>query len=65
MTAPAMTGSAVVRGVCPHDCPDTYAMLVTVSDGRAINWGSAIAATGLRIVEGRVRSRCALGTLPA
>ena len=25
----------VVRGACPHDCPDTCAMLVTVRDGRA------------------------------
>ena len=26
----------VVRGACPHDCPDTCAMLVTVEDGRAV-----------------------------
>jgi anaerobic selenocysteine-containing dehydrogenase len=26
----------VVRAACPHDCPDTCAMLVTVKDGRAI-----------------------------
>jgi anaerobic selenocysteine-containing dehydrogenase len=26
----------VVRGACPHDCPDTCAMLVTVEDGKAI-----------------------------
>jgi anaerobic selenocysteine-containing dehydrogenase len=25
----------IVRGACPHDCPDTCAMLVTVQDGRA------------------------------
>jgi anaerobic selenocysteine-containing dehydrogenase len=25
----------IVRGACPHDCPDTCAMLVTVRDGRA------------------------------
>ncbi len=25
----------VVHGACPHDCPDTCAMLVTVEDGRA------------------------------
>ena len=25
----------VVRGACPHDCPDTCATLVTVEDGRA------------------------------
>ncbi|HMA30590.1 MAG TPA: molybdopterin-dependent oxidoreductase, partial [Casimicrobiaceae bacterium] len=27
---------SVVRAACPHDCPDTCAMLVTVEDGRAI-----------------------------
>ncbi|HEV8448413.1 MAG TPA: molybdopterin oxidoreductase family protein [Gemmatimonadaceae bacterium] len=26
----------VVRGACPHDCPDTCAMLVTVEAGRAV-----------------------------
>lgn len=31
--APATT---VVRGACPHDCPDTCATLVTVREGRAI-----------------------------
>ena len=25
----------VIRAVCPHDCPDTCSMLVTVEDGRA------------------------------
>ncbi|TFV71071.1 molybdopterin oxidoreductase family protein [Blastococcus sp. CT_GayMR19] len=29
-------GATVVRGACPHDCPDTCAMLVTVADGRAL-----------------------------
>jgi len=33
--AVAPTSSRVVRGACPHDCPDTCAMLVTVEDGRA------------------------------
>ncbi len=28
--------TTIVRGACPHDCPDTCAMLVTVEDGRAI-----------------------------
>jgi anaerobic selenocysteine-containing dehydrogenase len=28
--------ATVVRGACPHDCPDTCAMLVTVVDGRAV-----------------------------
>ena len=31
-----MTAPTVVRGACPHDCPDTCAMLVTVEDGRAV-----------------------------
>ena len=26
----------VIRAVCPHDCPDTCSMLVTVEEGRAI-----------------------------
>lgn len=26
----------VIRAVCPHDCPDTCAMLVTVHEGRAV-----------------------------
>jgi anaerobic selenocysteine-containing dehydrogenase len=26
----------VVRGACPHDCPDTCAMLITVEQGRAV-----------------------------
>jgi anaerobic selenocysteine-containing dehydrogenase len=32
----ALPLSGVVRGACPHDCPDTCAMLVTVEDGRAV-----------------------------
>src|SRR5438128_2534542 len=28
--------SGVVKGACPHDCPDTCAMLVTVENGRAV-----------------------------
>src|ERR1700761_8334123 len=27
--------TVTVRGACPHDCPDTCAMLVSVQDGRA------------------------------
>src|SRR5262245_64577642 len=26
----------IVRGGCPHDCPDACAMLVTVESGRAV-----------------------------
>lgn len=33
-TAPSPTAT-VVRGACPHDCPDTCATLVTVEEGRA------------------------------
>jgi anaerobic selenocysteine-containing dehydrogenase len=28
--------STLVRAACPHDCPDTCAMLVTVANGRAV-----------------------------
>ncbi len=28
--------SGTVRGACPHDCPDTCAMITTVKDGRAV-----------------------------
>ncbi len=30
------TPTRVVRGACPHDCPDTCALLVTVQGGRVI-----------------------------
>jgi anaerobic selenocysteine-containing dehydrogenase len=29
------TSATVVRGACPHDCPDTCALLTTVENGRA------------------------------
>ena len=29
--------TTTVRAACPHDCPDTCAMVVTVEDGRATN----------------------------
>jgi len=35
MATIALPQHAVVRGACPHDCPDTCAMLVTVENGRA------------------------------
>ncbi len=28
--------TAVVRGACPHDCPDTCALVTTVQDGKAV-----------------------------
>jgi anaerobic selenocysteine-containing dehydrogenase len=30
------TAPHVVRGACPHDCPDTCALLTTVENGRAV-----------------------------
>jgi anaerobic selenocysteine-containing dehydrogenase len=33
--------STVVRGACPHDCPDTCALDVTVSDGRVVKVAGA------------------------
>ncbi len=33
---PPQPRRTVVRGACPHDCPDTCALLVTVEDGRAV-----------------------------
>jgi anaerobic selenocysteine-containing dehydrogenase len=30
------SAAVVVRAACPHDCPDTCALLVTVKDGRAV-----------------------------
>jgi anaerobic selenocysteine-containing dehydrogenase len=33
-TALASPGSHVVKGACPHDCPDTCALRITVEDGR-------------------------------
>jgi anaerobic selenocysteine-containing dehydrogenase len=35
-TAKEAPGRRVVRVACPHDCPDTCAMLVTVENGRAV-----------------------------
>ncbi|MFO1398967.1 MAG: molybdopterin oxidoreductase family protein [Burkholderiales bacterium] len=33
---PAASSQRLVRGACPHDCPDTCALVTTVEDGRAI-----------------------------
>ncbi len=35
MTALQASGERIVHGTCPHDCPDTCAMLITVKDGVA------------------------------
>lgn len=37
----ASSSRAVVRGACPHDCPDTCALLVTVENGRAVEVAGA------------------------
>jgi anaerobic selenocysteine-containing dehydrogenase len=31
-----MNTTTTVRGACPHDCPDTCALRITVEDGRAV-----------------------------
>ena len=36
MTDFVLEKNAVVRGLCPHDCPDTCALLTTVENGRAV-----------------------------
>ncbi|MFO1314915.1 MAG: molybdopterin oxidoreductase family protein [Burkholderiales bacterium] len=36
LAPPAGPGPHVVRGACPHDCPDTCALLTTVENGRAV-----------------------------
>ncbi|MBK9315299.1 MAG: molybdopterin oxidoreductase family protein [Acidobacteria bacterium] len=34
-------GRRTIRGACPHDCPDTCALVVTVEDGRAVKVAGA------------------------
>ena len=36
MTNTVLEKNSVVRGLCPHDCPDTCALLTTVENGRAV-----------------------------
>jgi anaerobic selenocysteine-containing dehydrogenase len=36
MNAAIEVDTQVVRGACPHDCPDTCALLTTVENGRAV-----------------------------
>ena len=36
MTTTNKTSTTLVRGACPHDCPDTCAWQVTVQDGTAV-----------------------------
>ena len=35
-TVSVLKGSAVVKGACPHDCPDTCSLLTSVHDGVAV-----------------------------
>jgi anaerobic selenocysteine-containing dehydrogenase len=35
-TALPLVESGAVRGACPHDCPDTCAIITTVENGRAV-----------------------------
>jgi anaerobic selenocysteine-containing dehydrogenase len=37
MTVAEPAASSIIRGACPHDCPDTCAWQVTVENGVAIN----------------------------
>src|SRR6266498_2724925 len=34
--SPSSSNRTVVRAACPHDCPDTCALLITVEAGRAV-----------------------------
>ena len=36
MSAMSTSNETVVRGACPHDCPDTCALRVTVREGRVV-----------------------------
>jgi len=36
LDVPLIADRHIVRGACPHDCPDTCALLTTVENGRAI-----------------------------
>src|SRR3972149_6700893 len=35
-TALPLVKTGTVRGACPHDCPDTCAIITTVEEGRAV-----------------------------
>src|SRR5690242_5310872 len=35
-----VNSSSLVRGACPHDCPDTCATLTEVRDGRAVSFAA-------------------------
>jgi anaerobic selenocysteine-containing dehydrogenase len=41
MDHPAQTERTTVRAACPHDCPDTCAMVITVEDGTAVKVAGA------------------------
>ena len=54
--------SHVVRGACPHDCPDTCALLTTVQEGRAIRVQGEIG--GIEVRGPRLRQRLLEQGLP-
>jgi anaerobic selenocysteine-containing dehydrogenase len=63
---PALT--RVVRGACPHDCPDTCALDVTVSDGRVVKVAGAADSPADRrgaVHQGRLLPRAHLPSRPA
>lgn len=37
MPETAVNETRIIRGACPHDCPDTCALVYTVADGKAIS----------------------------
>ena len=57
-----MSETKTVRAVCPHDCPDTCGMLVTVKDGRAVSSGDPRSSLHRRlpVPEGDALSRTRL-----
>ena len=62
-SAPRMVARTVVRGACPHDCPDTCALQVTVENGRAIEIRGAAdhpPTAGVALHEGRALPRAHL-----
>ena len=46
-----------VRAVCPHDCPDTCGMVVTVEDGRAVEPARRHGSSRSRAASSARRSR--------
>ena len=49
-----------VKAVCPHDCPDTCAWIVTVEDGRAVRMIGSMKVVSIRC---RARVKFQAGSL--